>query len=363
MNKTFDFNDYSGILEVAFQKAILASEIVCITSRTPPDFQYPRPRTELCFIYEGGRGQYFPIKKPGTKNDAGSMPDKAHIGRMHITLVTPPSAEEHGRYIGAVRDLMSTIVPEIDAIFALDLNTFGRQKYILQSVKAQETDPTWSEVKGYYESELIYEIRFSQNHIYDIPSLDALFAAMLCTANVPGNLCNCVDPAPVSAILQGAPNARNRVTLQIDHLVESKGYTGGENDGRYFQTGGEPDATTYNILKLDVSSPEATYYLNRYFDGVPPYASYTAAILIDTGATVTMTLLSVDNQEIRNSAGVVIPGFPGILPNQGQWANVALAPTTEGKFRKQEVTIFDVNDPEAVAQQAEAEAEAEEQPQ
>lgn len=349
MNRTFDFDDHEGILETATQKVFLAAEITALTTQTNPAFEYARPRASLIFFYDGPRGQYFPLKD--LKPEAGFAPDKGHEGRMQITLVTKPDAKEHGLFKGAIRRVMATIANDLTAIFAADPNAYGKAKYFIQSIKAEATDPNWALVDGYYQSDIVYSYRFSQNHIYTYPtSLDLLRAEMGCDSNVNAGICNCTDPAPVSAIMRGAPGAQNQVALQIDGWVEGKTYNGGENDGAYFQIGGDPAASTYNIAKIDVSAPAQTYYLNRNFAPAPPYQSYRATIPINTGATVTLALISVDGRELRNTAGVENPGVPGILPNQGQWIQ-AVATAQAGGFEKQTVTILDVNDPEIPAEE------------
>ncbi len=158
------------------------------------------------------------------------------------------------------------------------------------------------------------------------PSLSAL-RLEIPVASGSGSVVDCVDPEPVSAVMQGTWGVTWDVAIRIAGLFEGKSYAGGSNDGAWLQTDGEPAADSYNTVKLEISDPPATYWLNRRdVSGNLHAVDYTATFRIKSGATVTLTFDSVDGRMLRNYPAREIEGVEGILPDLGQF--IDLTPTS-----------------------------------
>lgn len=129
------------------------------------------------------------------------------------------------------------------------------------------------------------------------------------------------------------------VELQFRGVIETEGYTGGTNDGAFFQIGGNPINDTWNIYRLDVSSPRGTYYLNRGRGGLF-YCfriDYKKTIRIEAGATVTLTADPVDSarEQIvnRDERGqpIVVPGVaPAPRAFDGQFIQMDVVSVRSG---------------------------------
>lgn len=166
----------------------------------------------------------------------------------------------------------------------------------------------------------------------DVPlvaQLDGLRWELPCIALVQDPVCSSASVRGVSAVLQGPPGARYRVTARFRGVVEQKGFTGGAPSGEHWQVGGTPANDSWNVYSLRVSSPAVTYYLNRGPTGL--YAvvpiDYTADFEVDVGARVELQADSVNALEIRNVDATgrpfVVPGIPPApLPFDGQFAQM-----------------------------------------
>ncbi len=343
--QSFPLEDYSGVIECATGLALRRAGIYSRTSRggfvnelnnqfsTTADFQTVRPRVDILFFYTGGRGRFF--VQPGLKPSAGTAPECAHQGTLSVTLITEADFVKHSIYIGAIRRQFNTIVPVINAILG--------GKYVVQNIIAEATDPRIAVDKNQCISTLSFKYEFGINYLYDWqPTLAQIRATMPCDSAGGGGVCPCTDPAAVSAILQGRPGSLEQIQLLISGWYEAKGYTGGDNNGAYFQTGGDPDPqSTYNIAKLTVSSNPVPYYLNRFYANAAPYLSYAVTIPANVGDTIKLELISVDAHENTNNGGVEVPGIPGILPNLGQWIQIDQVPQGVSGFVDQTVEIND----------------------
>jgi hypothetical protein len=131
--------------------------------------------------------------------------------------------------------------------------------------------------------------------------------------------CTCVDPPSVSSRLSGTPGSMYDVTLRFRGVVEEKTYTGGTNDGAWWQIGGVAPNDGYNIYRLDFSSPAQTFYLNRGTSAISRAwaIDYTKTIRAAAGAVVSLSAHAGDGLEILNrdsadSSGspIVVPGVP-----------------------------------------------------
>jgi hypothetical protein len=133
-------------------------------------------------------------------------------------------------------------------------------------------------------------------------SLDGLRWEIRCSAGGGDYWCDCSDPDPVSTVLAGPKGTTYDVTLRFHGIVEQKTYYGGTNDGSFWQEGGDPAQDTYNVYKLEISSPHQVYYLNRgrsdihYCFGI----DYTKTVRMTVGATVTLVAQALDGRQIRN---------------------------------------------------------------
>lgn len=140
-------------------------------------------------------------------------------------------------------------------------------------------------------------------------SLAGLYWALPSLGNASPDAIFCASSTSASAIIIGQPGATYNVTLRFRGVVEQKTYTGGTNDGAFYQIGGTPAVDTYNIYSLAISNPAQTVYLNRGSSGqTRSYGiDYTKTIQMATGATVTLLSQSIDSQEIKNKDGVGSP--------------------------------------------------------
>jgi len=154
------------------------------------------------------------------------------------------------------------------------------------------------------------------------------------TGNVNSVACSTTASTTVSTVLPGSTVTLYNVTLRFRGVIEQKTYTGGTNDGAYFQTGGTPAADNWNIYQLDVSSPAQTFYLNRGTSGqtVVYPIDYTKIIQMNGGATITLTALSIDSVEIRNSGANPPYSISGITnpvqPYDGQFIQMGVVSVT-----------------------------------
>jgi len=132
----------------------------------------------------------------------------------------------------------------------------------------------------------------------------------------------------------GEKGKRYQVTLRFRGVVEPMMYRDGEMDGPYFYRGGEPNNATYNIYRIDISSPASHYFLNRQ-DKVGHRIftiDYTKTIEIDGGATVTLSGNGQNGKLISNFAKLVVPGIaPAPEPYHGQFVQMDVVKVVEAK--------------------------------
>jgi hypothetical protein len=161
-------------------------------------------------------------------------------------------------------------------------------------------------------------------------SLSGLRWELPCTGPPSGNnVCATIPPVETSTVLGGLPGIDYDVTLRFRGVIEEKTYSGGTNDGAYFQIGGTFDPSGFNVYEFEVSDPSEHYYVNRgssdiyYCFGI----DYSATVRVQSGATVTLRANAYDGAEIANedSAGVpiVIPDIPPApSPYDGQFVQM-----------------------------------------
>lgn len=147
----------------------------------------------------------------------------------------------------------------------------------------------------------------------------------------------------VHATMKGDVGTTYNVTLRFRGVVEQKTYSGGSNDGAFWQVGGSPDASDWNIYQLTISNPSQVYYLNRGSSGqfICYGIDYSKTIPINGGATVTLFANSVDagHYEIYNtttetggynpSTAISIPGITSpAQPYDGQFIQMDVTNVT-----------------------------------
>lgn len=135
-----------------------------------------------------------------------------------------------------------------------------------------------------------------------------------------------VPAVTVNSTLTGNPSELYSITLRFRGVVEEKTYTGGSNDGAFWQIGGTPASDSWNVYRLTISNPSQTYYLNRGTSGqFLCYAiDYEKTLSMYGNATLSLLADPVDvgNQEIYNSStdarSLITPiSIPGItVPTQ-----------------------------------------------
>jgi len=130
----------------------------------------------------------------------------------------------------------------------------------------------------------------------------------------------------------GETGKRYQVTLRFRGIAEPMMYKDGEKDGEYFYIGGVPNNGTYNIYKIEVSSPKAHYYLNRQNKvGHRIFTvDYKKTIEIDAGATVTLSGDGQNGRLITNFDKLVVLGItPAPKPFNGQFIQMNVVTVKE----------------------------------
>ena len=114
--------------------------------------------------------------------------------------------------------------------------------------------------------------------------IDGLRVELPCLG--PGNAsvnCDIPNTDEESTTIAGEPGTDYVVTIRVRGVVEQKTYSDySESDGMWI-AGGTPDGGSWNIFRLEVSSPEQTYYLNSGASG------YDECYALDIQKTVSMT--------------------------------------------------------------------------
>jgi hypothetical protein len=107
------------------------------------------------------------------------------------------------------------------------------------------------------------------------------------------------------------------VTIRVRGVVEQKAYTGSTEVDGLWANGGTPDGSTFNIYKLQISSPAQTYYLNygESFIGRSFALDIQKTVIVDEGAIVELVAdAGGDVYQILNRDDgedpIVIPGIP-----------------------------------------------------
>jgi hypothetical protein len=120
-----------------------------------------------------------------------------------------------------------------------------------------------------------------------------------------------------------------QITFRFRGIVETNTYTGGVNEGTYWQIEGTPGSENVNYYRFSISDPPQDYFINRA-DSVEPtqVIDYEKVLTVNHGATLTLYANSLDGQETGNDTNLTVsddqPGYPIVVgqPFSGQFAQV-----------------------------------------
>jgi lysozyme len=133
-------------------------------------------------------------------------------------------------------------------------------------------------------------------------ALDGFRIELACTGAVSGFSCPSAPKTSGIVTLGGDPAVTYSVRIRVRGVVEQKTYTGGTNDGAYWQIGGTPGSDTYNVYELDVPAPAGIFYMNRGASNIHYCVplDYEQTVLMAGGTTVKLAADPVDAYEIAN---------------------------------------------------------------
>lgn len=145
-------------------------------------------------------------------------------------------------------------------------------------------------------------------------------------------ICGSPSQLSVQKPLAGDPNLLYSIELRFRGIVETKAYSGGSNDGSYFQIGGSPVPGLANIYQLEISDPPQTYYLNRQsgFGDKLALIDFTKTVEVYGGATVRLFADAVDSLQLANNASYVVPGVED-TPYNGQFIQMNVVSISASK--------------------------------
>jgi hypothetical protein len=155
-------------------------------------------------------------------------------------------------------------------------------------------------------------------------SLDNLRWSLPCQDPADGRkVCDGPKTVNDTKVLDGDAKTLFNIKLRFRGIVEPKTYSGGQNDGAYWQIGGTPGGDAWNIYKLEISNPRQEYYLNRAEStGFVVYKiDYEKTLQAHGGATVTITADTRDARQIGNFSNFTIPGVEDTAYN-GQFIQI-----------------------------------------
>ncbi len=151
-------------------------------------------------------------------------------------------------------------------------------------------------------------------------TLDGLRWELSCTRDWEeyDTVCFCPDKTEAKNTLKGSSATLYSITLRFRGVIETKEYTGGTNDGTYWQVGGMPANDNWNVYRLTISNPPQTYYINRGKSGLYSCEGidYAKTIQAYGGATFTLYADSIEGRQIKNLDVNKQPiKVPGVKPD------------------------------------------------
>lgn len=151
-------------------------------------------------------------------------------------------------------------------------------------------------------------------------------------------ICTCATNVTVFGQLGGAAVDLYDLEIEVRGLVELYNFTGGTNDGYYWQVGGSPTNPFVNWSKLEISNPSQYFYLNRSPGGglYLGQLNYRKVIRVAGNALITMLMDSGDRPvgyELSNDQAGIAVAVPGINPYPrafpGQFLEVSIVGATK----------------------------------
>jgi hypothetical protein len=166
-----------------------------------------------------------------------------------------------------------------------------------------------------------------------INSFNGLAWLLPCQGSISTNVCACASSQSDSYVVGGDIGTVYDVTLRVRGVVELVTYSGGVahgGEGFCVKDATSHDPDNFNVYRLDVSDPPASFYLNdgdtsSVFDTA---VDYEIVVPIRGGATITLFADSRDDREIKNTTNAVVadddPAFPVVVaqPYNGQFMQI-----------------------------------------
>jgi hypothetical protein len=102
--------------------------------------------------------------------------------------------------------------------------------------------------------------------------------------------CSTPDADEESTTLDGESGNTYDVTIRVRGVVEQKTYSDYSNPDGMWIEGGSPDGGTFNVFRLQISSPEKTIYLNSGTSGIDQCfpLDIQKTIVMDHGAVLAL---------------------------------------------------------------------------
>jgi len=151
-----------------------------------------------------------------------------------------------------------------------------------------------------------------------VADIDDLRVELACLGTGSSSVnCETADNDESRTIVSGKKGVTYDVTIRIRGLVEQKTYSGYSNEDGMWIEEGTPDGSTFNIFKLEISSPAQTYFLNSgssYIDQCF-LLDIQKTLVMDDRARVTLFAdaggdgLSTKNRD-QNGNPIVVPNVP-----------------------------------------------------
>jgi hypothetical protein len=157
-----------------------------------------------------------------------------------------------------------------------------------------------------------------------VPALEMLRWELPCGVDL-GLTCSADMNAMDSAVLVGEPGVIYAVELRIRGVLEQKAYSGGMDDGFWYEGGDPVFDAGWNATSLVISDPPQVF---RYNNGPSSVwecvlVDVTRTVYVTAGATVSISVDTGNAIIVDNDSGVVVPDVdPAPEAFDGQFAQV-----------------------------------------
>jgi len=138
--------------------------------------------------------------------------------------------------------------------------------------------------------------------------------------------CDMTDADDESTTINGEAGTDYIVTIRLRGVVEQKTYSDYTGSDGMWIVGGTPNGGTWNIFRLEVSSPPQTYYLNSGTSGIDECFALDIqkTVVMEHGATLTLFAgsggdnLGTINQDLDDNPIIVngVPPYPYAFDGQ-----------------------------------------------